>query len=211
MRLAARRSDVIVTPSAGMAERVAAIMPALRKRIIPRLNPVSPDSVPRIPREPIILCPVVFSPYKHMVARLTEWIAAVDKHIDPAVRMIVTANRQEVPASIAEHPRIELVGQLPHAELRSLWARSMAIFFPSPIESFGFPLAEARVNGQSAIALDTPQNREVAGQSLCGFTIGDPESILAATQRAMSADLTPDPAPFEPNAYFAWLFGPPPT
>jgi len=209
VRLAARRSDVIVTPSAGMAERVAAVMPTLRSRIIPRLNPVSPDSVPRIPREPIILCPVVFHAYKHMVARLTEWITAVDQHIDPAVRMIVTATSKEVPASIAGHARIELVGSVPHAELRNLWARSQAIFFPSPIESFGFPLAEARVNGQSAIALDTPQNREVAGPSLCGFTIGDPESVLAATQRALAADLPPDAAPFEPNAYFEWLFGPP--
>jgi glycosyltransferase involved in cell wall biosynthesis len=211
VRWAARRSDVIVTPSAGMAERVATAMPALRKRIIPRLNPVSADSVPRIPREPIILCPVVCYPYKNMVARLTEWIAAVDKHIDPMVRMMVTANRQEVPPSIAGHPRIELVGHLPHAQLRSLWARSKAIFFPSPIESFGFPLAEARVNGQPAIALATPQNREVAGPALCGFTIGDPESILTATQRALSEDLAPDPAPFEPNAYFEWLFGPPPA
>jgi len=211
VHMAARRSHVIVTPSAGMADRVATFMPSLRSRIIPRLNPVSPDSVPRIPREPIILCPVVFYPYKHMVARLTEWIAAVDEHIDPAVKMIVTANPLEVPPSIAEHPRIDMVGQLPHAQLRNLWARSQAIFFPSAIESFGFPLAEARVNGQSAIALDTPQNREVAGQALCGFTIGSRDSILAATELALSQDLAPDPAPFQPDAYFEWLFGPQPT
>jgi len=104
-----------------------------------------------------------------------------------------------------------MVGQLPHAQLRNLWARSQAIFFPSAIESFGFPLAEARVNGQSAIALDTPQNREVAGQALCGFTIGSRDSILAATELALSQDLAPDPAPFQPDAYFEWLFGPQPT
>jgi hypothetical protein len=207
VRMAARRSDVIVTPSAGMAERVATVMPSLRSRIIPRLNPVSPDSVPRIPREPMILCPVVFYSYKHMIARISEWIAAVEKHIDPAVKMILTADSSEVTPAIAEHPRIELVGQLPHAQLRNYWARSQAIFFPSAIESFGFPLAEARVNGQWAIALDTPQNREVAGRALCGFTIGDQESILAATQLALSQNLTPDPDPFEPNAYFEWLLG----
>ena len=70
VRMAARRSDVIVTPSTAMAERVGHIMPSLRRRIIPRLNPVSPDSIPKMPREPLILCPVIFSPYKHMIERL---------------------------------------------------------------------------------------------------------------------------------------------
>src|ERR1022692_1691303 len=51
VRMAARRSDVIVTPSSAMAERVGHIMPSLRSRITPRLNPVSPDSVPTMPRD----------------------------------------------------------------------------------------------------------------------------------------------------------------
>jgi len=207
VHMAARRSHVIVTPSAAMAERVARVMPCLRERIIPRLNPVSADSVPRQPREPIILCPVVFYAYKHMVTRITEWITAIDKHIDPEVRMLVTAERTEVPASLAEHPRIKLIGQMPHSQLINLWARSRAIFFPSGIESFGFPLAEARVNGQPVIALDTAQNREIAGPALCGFTLGDTGSLRHATEQALTVELAPDPAPFEPDAYFSWLLG----
>jgi hypothetical protein len=208
VRMAARRSDVIVTPSSAMGERVAHIMPSLRKRITPRLNPVSPDSVPKMTRENVILCPVIFSPYKHMVERLTEWVSAVDGHIDPSIRMLVTADKEELPDRLAFHPRLELVGRLSHAELRNLWARSRAIYFPTGIESFGFPLAEARVNGQPVIARDTEQNREIAGPALCGFTVGAADSLLNATQRAMSADVAPDPAPFEPDAYFNWLLGP---
>jgi hypothetical protein len=209
VRLAARRSDVIVTPSAAMGERVAHIMPSLRSRIVPRLNPVSADSIPMAEPEPVILCPVLFSPYKPMVARLTDWIAAVDKHIDPAVRMLVTADQTEVPASLAQHSRIELVGQLPHDELRMLWARSRAIYFPTDIESFGFPLAEARVNGQPIIARDTAINREVGGRALCGFTVGDADSLRVATEIALTSDVVPDPSPFEPDAYFEWLLGSP--
>jgi glycosyltransferase involved in cell wall biosynthesis len=208
VRMAARASDVIVTPSSAMGERVAHIMPSLRKRITPRLNPVSPDSVPKMPRQNVILCPVIFSPYKHMVERLTEWVSAVEKHIDPSIRMLVTADKTELPDHLAGHPRLELVGRLSHAELRNLWARSRAIYFPTGIESFGFPLAEARVNGQPVIARDTDQNREIAGPALCGFTVGDADSLLNATQQAMSVDVAPDPAPFEPDAYFNWLLGP---
>lgn len=208
VRMAARCSDVIVTPSTAMGERVAHVMPSLRKRIIPRLNPVSPDSVPKMARDNVILCPVIFSPYKHMVERLTDWITAVDDHLDPSVRMLVTADRTELSSNLADHKRIELVGQLSHAELRNLWARSRAIFFPTGIESFGFPLAEARVNGQPVIARDTEQNREIAGPALCGFTVGDRDSLQSATERALSVELEPDAAPFEPDAYFTWLLGP---
>jgi glycosyltransferase involved in cell wall biosynthesis len=209
VRLAARRSDVIVTPSAAMGERVAHVMPTLRNRIVPRLNPVSADSIPQSEREQVILCPVLFSPYKPMVARLDDWIEAVDKHIAPSVRMLVTADQSEVPASLAHHPRIELVGQLPHDELRLLWARSRAIYFPTDIESFGFPLAEARVNGQPIIARDTAINREVGGRALCGFNVGDTDSLRIATEIALTADIIPDPGPFEPDAYFDWLLGSP--
>jgi hypothetical protein len=209
VRWAAHRSDVIVTPSAAMAERVARVVPSLRSRIFPRLNPVSADSIPSMPRDQVILCPVLFSPYKHMAARITEWIDAIDDYIDPAVRMLVTANRDEVPANLAGHPRIELVGQLPHAQLRHLWARSRVIYFPTAIESFGFPLAEARVNGQPVIARDTEQNREIAGPALCGFTVGDADSLRKATEHALTTEVAADPAPFEPDAYFSWLLGPP--
>jgi glycosyltransferase involved in cell wall biosynthesis len=208
VRMAARRSHVLVTPSAAMAERVARILPSLRSRIIPRLNPVSADSIPRMPRERIILCPVLFAPYKHMIARLTELLAAIDSYGDPSVRLLVTADRAEVTPDLVRHPRIELVGRIPHRELRRLWARSRAIFFPSGIESFGFPLAEARVNGQPVIARDTSQNREIAGPALCGYTVGDAESLGSATELALTTHVKPDPAPFEPDAYFNWLLGP---
>ena len=209
VRLAARRSDVIVTPSTAMAERVGYILPSVRSRIIPRLNPVSADSIPSMPREAVILCPVIFYPYKHMISRLREWITAIDEHIDSAVQMLVTAGRSEVPDDLACHPRIKLVGQLSHAELRQLWARSRAIYFPPGLESFGFPLAEARANGQPVIARDTEQSREIAGPALCGFTVGDADSLRSATEQALARDVAPDPGPFEPDAYFNWLLGAP--
>ena len=80
---------------------------------------------------------------------------------------------------------------------------------PPGLESFGFPLAEARVNGQPVIAQDTAQNREIAGPALCGFTVGDIDSLRYATELALKADIKPDTEPFEPDAYFNWLLGSP--
>lgn len=209
VRMAARRSDVLVVPSTDMAKRVCFTLPGVASRVVVRHHPVSADLIPKVPREPLILCPIIFYPYKHMIDRITEWITAVDDGIDPLVRMLVTADKNELPDDLARHPRIELVGRLPEAELRLLWGRSRAIYFPTDLESFGFPLAEARVNGTPVIARDTEQNEEIAGPALCRFTVGNPDSLRDAIKRALTMKLAPDPALFDPDAYFTWLLGTP--
>ncbi len=209
VRLAARRADVLVVPSTGMAKRVTRVLPGLTDRVIVRHHPVTPDSVPRLPRDGAVLCPVLFSPYKPMITRISEFLTATEDFAGTSLRLLVTADRAEVPEDLAAHPRMDLVGRLTHQELRGLWARSQAIYFPPGIESFGYPLAEARVNGQPVIALDTEQNREIAGPALCAFTAGDIASLQQATKIALTLEVQPDPAPFDPDAYFGWLLGPP--
>lgn len=208
VHLAARRADVLVVPSTGMADRVTRTLPVVADRVIMRHHPVSADSIPRLTREPGILCPVLFSPFKGMPERIAELLAAIDDVADGAVRLRVTANPDEVPESLARHPRIDVAGRIDHYALRELWARSKAIYFPTEIESFGYPLAEARVHGQPVIALNTEQNREVAGEALCGFTAGDLESLRCAIERALTVEVLPDPTPFDPESYFGWLLGP---
>lgn len=207
VRLAARRSDVLIAPCSAMAERVAYIIPNASQRIVMRMHPVSPVIPKRASSDSMILCPVIFGPYKHMPARLSEWLAVTEKCIDQSVKMLVTADPSEVPASLAHNPRLQLIGRVDHTELRQLWSRSRAVYFPSGLESFGFPLAEARVNGLPVIARQTPQNQEIAGSALCGFRVGDPESLRQATELAFSKDVTPDPAPFDPDSYFDWMLG----
>jgi glycosyltransferase involved in cell wall biosynthesis len=203
----ARRADVLVVPSSAMAERVTRVLPSVRNRIVVRHHPVSADSVPRMERGPSILCPVLFSPYKAMTERLTELLRAMDKVADASVSLIITARESDVPASLAGNPRIKLVGELHHSELRRLWACSRVIYFPPGIESFGYPLAEARVSGHPVIARDTAQNHEIAGEALCGFTVGSMTSLIDATRRAFEKVIVADPAPFDPTAYFDWLLG----
>jgi glycosyltransferase involved in cell wall biosynthesis len=207
VHLAARRADVLVVPTAGMAKRVTSVLPRLAERIVVRHHPVTADSIPHRPKGPVILCPVLFSPYKGMTERITELVSALDGVTEPDIRLQVTANNPEVPETLVNHPRIDLVGRIDHRALRELWARSSAIYFPPGIESFGYPLAEARVNGQPVIAPDTEQNREVAGSAICGFKVGDTSSLQVAIKQALTVKVEPDPAPFDPTAYFDWLLG----
>lgn len=207
VRLAAHRSHVLVAPSTAMAERVRRAVPGLRGRLVVRAHPVSADSIPRLPREPAILCPVLFAPYKQMDERLAELLAALDSDSEPGIRLWVTATQAEIAPALARHPRVQLVGHLDHRDLRQLQARSRALYFPSGLESFGYPLAEARVSGQPVIARDTAQNAEIAGPALCGFTPGEAGSLRRAVGRAQTLEVAPDPAPFDPDAYFGWLLG----
>ena len=209
VHLAARRSDVIVAPSTAMKERITTVRPDLSSRVVVRPHPVSAVPFSRLPGDPIILCPVLFSPYKQMAQRLTELLIAVGDLQDPSVRVQVTADTAEVPTAVARHPQVQLVGRLPGSELREMQAHSHAIYFPTGLESFGYPLAEARVSGQPIIARDTAQNREIAGPALCGYTPGNPDSLRHAVEAALKADVTPDPGPFDPDGYFGWLLGPP--
>jgi len=57
------------------------------------------------------------------------------------------------------------------------------------------------------IARDTPQNREIAGPALCGYTMGDRDSLRQATEAALTARVAPDSESFDPDAYFDWLLG----
>jgi hypothetical protein len=204
---AARRSDVLVAPCTAMAERISATLPDVADRLVVRMHPVSADPVPHSSGGTLILCPVLFSPYKHMAGRIADWLAAVDGAMDDSVRLIVTASTTEVPASLAVNPRLHFVGRLSVAQTRDLCARSRAVYFPTGLESFGCPLAEARVNGQPVIARDTAQNREIAGAALCGYTLGDRDSLRRAIEAAMTAQVAPDPGPFDPDAYFDWMLG----
>ena len=142
-----------------------------------------------------------------MPQRLAELLTAVDDLADPSVKVQVTASAAEVPAAIACHPQVELVGRLPHSDLRDMQARSRAIYFPTELESFGYPLAEARVSGRPVIARDIALNREIAGPALCSYTLGDPDSLRRAVEVALTADVAPDPEPFDPDRYFGWLLG----
>ena len=122
VRLAARRSDVLVVPSTAMAGRVTQAMPGLSGRVVVRPHPVSACPAPVTEAEPAIACPVLFAPYKRMPQRLRELLAALDACADPGVRVWVTADHAEVPADLAACPRVDLLGRRGPAESSALVA-----------------------------------------------------------------------------------------
>lgn len=206
VRAAARRSDQLVVPCTAMAERVARVEPSLASRLVVRFHPfTAPESAP-LPDRQSVLVPVLLAPYKRMDARLTALLTALDR-FGGNVLMRVTATHDELPA-LANHPRVELLGRLDPGALAAEYARSTAVYYPTELESFGYPVAEARAAGRAVIALNTAQNNEIAAGALRGFSAGDEASLTEAVAAALSdPPPSPDPGAFDPDTYFTWLMG----
>lgn len=196
----ARRADRIVVPCSAMADRVSQYCPSLASRIDVRFHPVGPPSwtstAPTYPNS--VLLPSLPAPYKRLAERTHEFLEATE---GTEIILRVTAMPGEL-GSVEHHPRVNLLGRLTPEELSTEWAGCGAIYFPTLIESFGYPLAEARAGGRHVIAADTAQNKEIAGRALCSYQSGSTLSLRDAVRFALHSVPSPDPEPFDPEMYF---------
>jgi glycosyltransferase involved in cell wall biosynthesis len=198
-------ADLVVVPSSAMAERVAFHIPQAARRLVVRPHPVTSVGPRRPASTPFILVPVVPGPYKNLFPQLRSLIGIMEELRHPA-RIRVTARLSDLPEDLASHRRIAAVGILQHSDLAELWRTAWAAFFPSAVEAFGWPLAEARVYGVPVIALNTEQSREIAGAALCGYDPADPSSLMDALAAAHDP-VVAEPNVFDRDAYFRWFLG----
>lgn len=204
VRAAARRATRLVVPCTEMGERVAAVLPGVRSRLAVRHLPVSVRNTRRPPADdPYVLYPGIPAVHKDLVGHLGALVDAIER---AGSRLVVRVTAPPGPlGELAGHPGVVALGLQSQAAMDDLWAEASAVYAPTTIESFGYPVAEARVLGVPVIAVDNPQNREIGGGALVGFTAGDRESLAGAVSAACSHDPEPDPGPFDSNAYFDWL------
>lgn len=204
VRRALRRADVVVAPCSAMAERIAHHVPAVAGRIVVRHHPVTPVGGREPAAEPFVLVPVRPSPYRDLAGQLRALLAAQDR-VGAEAGLRVTADAADLPPDVAGHPRVEAIGVVPHRRMAVLWRRAAAAFFPSSLESFGYPLAEARAYGLRIVAPDNAQAREIAGPALAAYRPGDAASLADAVARA-AEPVPAEPEAFDRDRYFAWLF-----
>lgn len=204
VRTLARRADRVVVPSSDMAARVAAALRGIDRRLVVRFHPVSGRCRRQAQGgQPYVLYPSLPVAHKDLYSGLCDLLESL-RLWGGAVRVKVTAP----PAALghcAGHPMVDAIGRQSLAEMDDLWAWAVAAYVPYTVESFCYPLAEARVAGIPVIAKDTAHNREIAGAALCGFSSGDLSSLACAVGRAFQSQPPCDPSPFDPDRYFQWL------
>lgn len=85
---------------------------------------------------------------------------------------------------------VHCVGRLPYGEVIERYAGSTLVF-PSYIETFGFPMAEARKVGTIVLASDCPFSREVLDgyENAYFFDPFKPDELAALMERVITGDI----------------------
>jgi len=82
--------------------------------------------------------------------------------------------------------RVELLGHVSDARLRSLYAGAAAFVFPSRYEGFGLPVLEAMACGAPVIASDAASIPEAGGDAAMYFPVGDAGALAVAMERVFT-------------------------
>lgn len=210
VRSAARRADLLIVPSSSMADRIRRWLPSTTDRTVVWPHPVSPRTGSAVREPGLVVCPVLFAPYKKLgrPLRLLSEAASILRQQGMDVRIEVTATEQELVVEGLSGAGLAALGRLNVADVEYALSRATAVFYPTTVESFGYPLAEARVNRQAVLAVDNPHNREVAGLALVPFATdaADPADLVAALEHALHAQVKVSRVE-QPGCYFDRLLG----
>jgi glycosyltransferase involved in cell wall biosynthesis len=168
-RIAAERSDLIITVSRFTAGQVEALLhiEAARIRVIPHgVRRVSPDATVRT-RERMILFVGAIQRRKN-VARLVQAFEQVASGWTLVLAGSTGFGAEEALQRIEASPRkkdIRVLGYVSDAVLEDLYLRASVFAFPSLDEGFGMPVLDAMARGLPVLTSNKSALPEVAGDA----------------------------------------------
>lgn len=173
----ARKADLILTISHYSADRIAAVFPALRRR----LRVVHHGVPPRFFREvhpsgeaflvraqlknrPFVLLSGGLNFRKNADLVLQAWPMIREKH--PDLVLAVPGNCEaRYGKQACQDPTIRLLGFVDDDALCSLYHSASVVWFPTRYEGFGLPVIEAMACGAPVVASDASAIPEIAGDA----------------------------------------------
>ena len=143
------RASMIITPSE-----------AVRKQVIGRFR-VDPDRVVAIPEaasswmrpvetatSPYFLYVGTLEPRKNIPDLIQAWRQVWKRHNVPLV--LAGRRRRDFPA-LSPEPGLQILGEVPDADLPGLYSGAVAAIYPSLYEGFGLPVLEAMQCGANLV------------------------------------------------------------
>jgi glycosyltransferase involved in cell wall biosynthesis len=199
---AARAADVVVTPSAFSAGRLAELARVDRDRIEvvhmaidharfrPDPDPAADSTLPPLP-DRFVVYPANLWPHKNHDLLLD----AFAKVADAGLHLVLTGQpygrlpRLRARAGrLGIESRLHHLGHLPHAQVPALYRRAAAMVFPSLYEGFGAPPLEAMACGLPVAASRRGSLAEVCGDAAHGFDPTSADATAAAIEAVTSDD-----------------------
>ncbi|MBP7274655.1 MAG: glycosyltransferase family 4 protein [Kiritimatiellae bacterium] len=215
MREAARRADLIITPS---AHTRGDVLTALDPNASPRIRVVpeaagamyAPGNAPPVPGQ--ILFVGRRDPYKNLTG-VMEAFATVARSVPGAKLRVVSAPDPRYPE--AEHlasllgisDRVEWSGYVDGPRLLEAYRQAHVFVLPSLYEGFGLPILEAMACGTPVVCSGVSSLPEVAGDAALMVDPRDPAALAGAltsvlTDPALAARLRT--AGLERARKFSW-------
>lgn len=190
---AARRADLVITASETAAAEIAAHtpVPASRLRVVPDgVDHVvaSQEEVAaaltrhRLDGAPYVLWVGTLEPRKNVGTLVRAFTGLVRQGTVPHRLVLVgpTGWLEQGQVAGADRAllgdRLRVVGLVPEAELRALYAGADLFCLPSLHEGFGLTVLEAMVQGAPVLCSDLPALREVGGDAAQFVAARDPEA-----------------------------------
>jgi glycosyltransferase involved in cell wall biosynthesis len=186
VRRGASLADVICTPSAAVADAVAARLDVDRDKIVVTplgVDPVwfntrPPDKQQRenlgLPREYLLFVGAP-GPRKGL-----DWLIRAHDAAKDLPPLVFVG-----PGQFPSHGRRHL-GYLSDVDLRTVVAGASALVLPSRDEGFGLPVLEAIACDVPVVCTDIPALRELAGECAGLVPYGDVDALVAALRTAVS-------------------------
>lgn len=184
IKRSAKKSDRIIVQTQWMKEAVCGQcgIPFDRVRVVmPQVK-----SFPTGARTPFdstaFFYPTALGVYKNNAAVYTASELLEQKHLDFSVTLTLSEDKS--------CGRVRCVGRLPYDEVVTYY-RGTTLLFPSYIETFGYPLAEARQAGTIVLASDTAFSREVLAdyENAYFFDPFRPEELADLMEKVIRGDI----------------------
>jgi glycosyltransferase involved in cell wall biosynthesis len=214
-RIRERARLVITSSAASRRDLVAAGIADARVRVVPLgvdATPAGPADVERVRRrhglpERFVLFVGTLEPRKNL-RRLVAAVAAVADlgGADGGTRLplIVAGPPGWGDGAPAARADVRFLGFVPAADLPGLYAAASVFAYPSELEGFGLPVAEAMAQGTPVVTSAGRSTEEVAGGAAVLVDPLDVDSIAAGLREALDRRAELGPAGRRRAAELSW-------
>lgn len=190
IKKSAQKSDRVIVQTQWMKEAVCRMCRISADRVsvvMPQVKPFAVDSAPAFDATAFFY-PTACAVYKNNAAVYAACDCLEKKGFDFSVTL--TLPQEE------SRGRVTCVGRLPYEDVVAHYHTSTLIF-PSYIETFGYPLAEARQAGTIVLAADTAFSREVLSDYLNAYFFDpfQPQELAGLMERVIRGDIVRQDVP----------------